>query len=299
MDVKVRGTNFIIKGEYKLVEDTANNNGLHAVAIESVIVNRKGEEVVGLGQLKPRGVYGDAAKAVILGLTYDVPPADDDKARDQKVKESYENPKAYLDKLGKTRIKAGDSPYAIEILVKEGDKFVPRAAVEKDGLAFVELKKDEVYRVRVINDSDYEAAVALSIDGLNMFQFSELRDPKDKDKPLYDRMLISKKGSYDIPGWHRNNGKNGSDEFLVTKYADSEAARLYANSANIGTITVTFAAAWPKDGTPPPDEPKNPSKFSRSADLGTKRGAQTGEGYTEQVREFGVIRAAVSVRYSK
>ena len=262
---------------------------------KSRIVNKKGEEVVGLDQIRPRGVYGDAIKLSLLGITSDLPPDGNVKARDEKIKEAVENPKVHLDH---TRIKAGDSPYAVEILVKEGDKYAPRPAVDKDGLAFVELKKDDVYRVRVYNDSPYECSAMLTIDGLNMFCFSELKDPHT-GKQLYDRLLVRAGKSYDIPGWHRNDSKNGSDEFLVTKYADSEAAQQFPNSANIGTLTVAFAACWPKDAPPPPDEPKDPPGFSKSAELGTKRGAATGNGYTLVERQFGVVRAAVSVRYSK
>ena len=299
VDVKVSGTTYAILGKYHLVEDANSSDHLHAVAIESrIVVVKTEQEVVGLDSLlKPRGVYGDAAKASLLGLSVAISPTGDDKARDREVEQAYENPpKPSFDN---TRIKAGDSPYSVEILVKQGDQYVPRAAKDVDGRAFVELNKDEVYRVRVYNDSDYEGTAALSIDGLSMFQFSELRNPKHKDKPLYDRLLVAAHGSYDIPGWHRNNDKNGSNQFLVTKYADSEAAQLYPNSANIGTITVTFAACWPKNGTPPPDEPKDPSPFSRSVDLGTKRGAVDGNGYHEVERQFGVVRSAVSVRYSK
>ena len=290
VDVKLQGCNFTIKGEYKLVEDGNSKEGLHAVAIESTIVNKRGAKVLGPGQLKPRGLYGDAAKAMLFGLTFSLPPAGDPKTRDQEVEHAYTKPKAFLDK---TRIKAGDSPYSVEILVKQGDKYVPRAAVDKDGLAFVDLKKDEVYRVRVYNDSDYEGTTALYIDGLGMFQFSELRDSKNKDKPLYDRMLVAAHGSYDVPGWHRNNDKNCYYEFKVTKYADSEAAQLYPDGTNFGTITLTFAAAWPKDGAPPADEPMMPTLPHILPADQEKGNSQVSE------RRFGVLRAAISVRYSK
>ena len=283
-----------VEGRYGLAEDAQSSR--LAVSLNVKIVDRFGEQVVGL-EVKPRGVFGDAAVAALLGLTVDLPPDADGKERDQKLQQSEEKPQAYIEK---TRVNApGGLPFAVEILVKQRDGgFAPHPAAEKEGFAFVELKKDDVYRVRVINDADYEAAVTLTIDGLNMFTFSEVKDEKT-GKPLYDRILLKAHAYYDIPGWHRTNEKNGSNEFLVTKYADSEAAKVLGNSANVGTVTVTFAAAWPKDGTPPADEPKNPDEHARSADLGTKRGAETGEGYTEQVREFGVTRAAVSVRYSK
>jgi hypothetical protein len=285
--------NLTVEGRYGLNEDA--NSGRLAVSLRVKVVDKAGEEIVGL-KVNPRGIFGDAVVAALLGLTVDLPPQADGKERDKKIEYSAEKPQAYLEK---TRINApGGQPFALEILVKGADgKFTPRAAVEKEGLAFVELKNDEVYRVRVINDAAYEAAVTLTVDGLNMFTFSAIKDPKT-GKPSYDRLLV-RHGSFVIPGWHRTNEKNGSNEFQVTKYADSDVVKLYANSANVGTVTVTFAAAWPKEKGPPADEPKNPDSHARSADLGTKRGAETGDGYKEQTREFGVTRAAISVRYSK
>ena len=293
VDVRLRA-NLTAEGRYGLNEDA--KSGRLAVSLHVKIVDKTGEEIVGL-KLNPRGIFGDAVVSALLGLTVDLPPQADGKERDKKIEYSAEKPQAYLEK---TRINApGGQPFGIEVLVKGADgKFTPRAAVEKEGLAFVELKNNEVYRVRVYNDADYEAAVTLTIDGLNMFTFSDIKDPKT-GKPSYDRLLVGAHRSFAIPGWHRTNEKNGSNEFQVTKYADSEAAKLYANSANVGTVTVTFAAAWPKEKGPPADEPKNPDSHSRSADLGTKRGAETGDGYKEQTREFGVTRAAISVRYSK
>ena len=294
VDVRLRA-NLTVEGRYGLSEDA--KSGRLAVSLHVKIVDKAGEEIVGL-KLNPRGIFGDAIMAALEGLTYDLPPNADGKERDKRIEYSAENPHAYLEN---TRINApGGKPFAIEILVKGADgKFTPRAAVEKEGLAFVELKNNEVYRVRVINDADYEAAVTLTVDGLNMFTFSELKDLKKPDKPLYDRLLVGPRASFAIPGWHRTNEKNGSNEFQVTKYADSEAAKLYANSANVGTVTVTFAAAWADEKSRPADEPRNPDSHSLSADLGTKRGADTGGGYKEQTREFGVTRAAISVRYSK
>ena len=295
VDIKVRGTHFIVQGDYKFAEDASSKDGLHALVIEARVVTPQGEEVLGVDRTKPRGVYGDAAKMSLLGISAELPPAGSVKERDEKLKDAYENPKPHLDH---TRVKAGNSPYSVEILVKEGDKYVPRPAVDEDGLAFVKLNKDDVYRVRVYNDSPYEASAMLSIDGLNMFCFSEIKDPHT-GKPLYDRLLVPAGKSYDIPGWHRNDGNNGSNEFQVTKYADCEAAQQFPSSASVGTLTVAFAACWPKGATPPPDEPADPPGFSKSADLGTKRGAAVGNGYKPVERMFGVVRAAVSVRYSK
>ena len=291
IDVKVRGTKYNIQGDYKYVEDPSANDHSHVLAIEARILDSKtNEELVGLHQMKPATIYNDTLVASLLGITSDLPPDGSAKARDDKIKEAYENPQAHLDH---TKIKAGSSPYEIEILVKSGNGYVPRPPVDKDGLAFVELKKDDVYRVRIYNYSNYDAAVTLTIDGLNMFAFSEVKDKEGK--PLYDHLIVHAHKASDIPGWYRNNNMNGSDEFLVAKYAECPAAQMFPESASIGTITVSFAAAWAPKDAPPPDEPSS----SKSIDLGTKRGAPTGDGYTLVERQYGVTRATVSVRYSK
>ena len=68
------------------------------------------------------------------------------------------------------RASAG-SPYAIEVLVNGSG----RAASMVDGLPFVKLAKDDIYTVRLVNDSDRDAAVKLTIDGVSCFAFSQIR----------------------------------------------------------------------------------------------------------------------------
>jgi hypothetical protein len=133
--------------------------------------------------------------------------------------------------------------------------------------------------------------VQLTIDGLSLFTFSELRHAEGprKGRPLYSR-VICPRGSCVIRGWHITNEK--SDAFLVTRYAQSAAAEL-KNAGSVGTITATFAAAWPK-GKRPADE-----VLDRSPDLATGRGAKVDQTYEPVELEWGLDRAAVSIRYVK
>jgi hypothetical protein len=197
------------------------------------------------------------------------------------------------------------SPYGLEILV--GGK--ARPAEPKDGLAFVPIRRGEIYAVRLINESALEAAVQLHIDGLSMFAFSELRQPdklpdgKDNPRngePKYTAVIVppkkdGKPGTVTLQGWHRNNQKGGSDSFLVTEYAKGAAARLN-HTANIGTITVRFQAAWPEGQPAPFDEP---GKRKGGTGDATGFGPPTGPGFQEVKRNFGVIRDIISVRYTK
>src|SRR5206468_3117838 len=73
-----------------------------------------------------------------------------------------------------TRIKADpDGKYAIEVLVKQGDQYISLAAKDEGGFAFVRLEKTDVFAIKFINDSDYEAAAELTVDGLSNFAFFE------------------------------------------------------------------------------------------------------------------------------
>jgi hypothetical protein len=277
-----RRANLEVKGEY--VDVTDKQSGKLAALIRARVLDRAGTVVVEM----ERGVFGEAALSSLFGLTADLPPGEDELVRDKRLKDSIDKPKVSVDN---TRIAAGKgSPYAIEILVN-GEA---RTVKEEDGQAFVSIKRGEAYQIRVVNDSPLEAGVTITIDGINLFAFSEMKDA-ETGKPKYTCLIVDPKTNGDIKGWHRTN--QVSDSFLITEYAKSAAAELQ-NTANVGTITVTFCAAWPKDQPPPADEPAEAKAGTRSVDA-TGRGPQIAAKFEEVSRNFGVIRATVSVRYSK
>src|SRR5262249_28138789 len=152
-------------GRYK--DATDKKTGLLTAHLKMKVVDRNDEVVVEFD----RAVFGDSTLPALFGLTVTLPPDGDDKARAKKMEEAIDQPRA---KVAGTRIGAEGSPYAIEILVrKDGDRghALARAVDLKSGLAFVPIQRGEVYQVRLINDSDHDAAVTLTIDGLNMFTF--------------------------------------------------------------------------------------------------------------------------------
>ena len=69
------------------------------------------------------------------------------------------------------------------------------------------------------------------------------------------------------------------------------------NSTTVGTITATFAAAWPQDGFPPEDEAS--SRKDGDSRNATGKGPSIGTSFTEVVRSIGRLRVSVSVRYAK
>ena len=270
-----------INGEYRDVEDK-KSKGL-GVEIKAHVVDRAGAEIVAF---EPRGLFNLTTIASLIGVTVELPADATDEDRGKKLGDAIDKPEVHL---ANTRISAGaGSPYAIEILVKAGAEPHPRAATkDDDGFAFLKIKRGEIYSVKLINDSPYDAAVTLTIDGLNMFAFSE--------KSAYTVVIVPAKKSGIIAGWHRTN--KVSDSFQVTEYAKSAAAEKLPDASALGTITASFAAAWPK-GQPPPEDEASATKGGRSGDA-TGKGPPVDALYTEVVRDLGKLRASVSVRYTK
>jgi hypothetical protein len=269
-----------VKGDFLDVEDSQTK--LTALRLKARVIDRGGAEITHFD----RGLFNATTIASLIGLTAAIPPSATDKERNEKLTEAIDDPKV---NLAGTRITAAaDSPYALEVLVKSGDDYRPRAATKDgDGFAFLRIRRDEIYAVRLINDSAFDAAVTLTIDGLSVFAFSET--------PNYTHWIVPPKKSLTVVGWHRTN--QVSDSFLVTEYAKSAAAEKLPGSTTIGTITACFAAAWPQGSTPPPDEP-TPPPGGRSADA-TGKGPPVKTNFEEVTREIGRLRASVSVRYNK
>jgi hypothetical protein len=278
--------NIGIEGKYQAV--TVKETKELAVRVVISVVDAEGKSL--LKEEYQIGIFGEAEVSSTLGLTTRIPPKASPKVRHQKLKEAYTHPDAYLDG---TRISTdADSPYALEILVADSPKghFSPRHAVIKNGHAFVPIHRGEIYRLRLINHTKYEAAARITIDGISMFAFTKMRNAKDKP---YSNVIFDKKAV--IKGWFINY--KHSDSFLVTEYAKTAAAEL-KSSASTGTITVCFSAAWPKNKKRPADEPRKSSSKS-AGDDGTGRGPRVGDKYEEVPRKVGVVRATISVRYTK
>lgn len=274
-DVMVRGT---------FVDVVDKKSSLLAAQIKGELLDGSGRTIFDFS----RGVFGDIAVATLFGTTTSITPTDDVKKRSEELTEALDNPKVNVAET-KISTKKGD-PYSIEILVKKGDKYVPRAASTVDGQAFVKIDRDEIYAVRLINDSAEEAAVLLSIDGISMFTFSENKN--------YTQVIIPAKSTGLIEGWHRSN--TVSDAFQVMEYSKSAVAKKLPSSTSVGVITAAFSVCFPADTPPPEDEPPSTKvkDKSRSGDA-TGQGPQLKSKFNEVERVFGVIRSTVSARYTK
>ncbi len=306
-DIQVRSRAAIgLKGEYALTEvkkpDPANRRITRkflAVKIRGTLVNQFGETLTDFtSETIAKGEFGTsiAGEEVILqliGTPVDLPADAPPETRDRKIRESLVDPKVHIAGGTKVSTKQG-SPYAVEILV-DGK---PQPIRLEEGLPFVTLRRGQSYAIRVVNSSPHDAAVRISIDGLSVFSFSEVlhQTGEKKGQPLYEYWIIPKNTTAVIPGWFRNH--DVVDSFLITGYAKSALAELgKANEgAALGTITVSFAAAWPVGSPPPSDEPGK--RRGGDQDL-TGRGPSRDFKSKPVARDVGVIRASVSIRYSK
>ena len=276
-----------LRGAYKVIKSEAGQ--LTGVRIEAELVDESlmlgnfATDVLFVGDETTTEADSSRTLAPLLGLTAAMSPDGSLKSRLQQCHEGTVKPRVYLEGTQLSAVE--DSPYSIEVVV-DGQA---RKPIVRGGLAYIELKRDERYAVRLTNKSERPVAVTLTIDGLSMFVFSEHKD--------YSYVILPPKQSGEIKGWHRTNDE--SDAFEVTTYSKSAAAKLLPDSPKRGGITVTFAACWPKNTRPPGDERFARLSVSRGEKLGTGRGPMVRAGYEEVEMHMGAVRAAISVRYTR
>jgi hypothetical protein len=285
--------NLAVEGRYHLDEvpsDDPADRGfgvkLLAVTFELSVVDRFGKPVVN-SSIK-RTVRDESALLALVGGSAEPATEPEPRKRDEELRRILDTRSAPAVSIAGGRVMAKKgSPYAIELIVAGR----PRAAELKNGLAFTGIRPGEAYAVRLINDSDQEAAAQLFIDGISAFAFSEdrLSDGPRKGEPRYSHFIVPPHASVVVRGWHRTNSE--SEEFLVTDYSKSAAAKLLRPAAGVGTVTAMFAASWRETDRPPADEPPRRK--------GTGFGARVPAPFEEVKREVGVVRAAVSVRYER
>jgi hypothetical protein len=189
------------------------------------------------------------------------------------------------------RIRGSTGQCAMEIIVKEGGKYLPRPmSLDAAGQPFVQIHDTEVYAIRLTNNAPYDVAIDLRIDGVNCFAFSE--------EPL--RYWILPPGQpMTVMGWHRN-GAIMTEFKVVSESPQSAAARLnLIPSAGHGLITATIHAAWPKGAAPPDDEPRLPVEEARRGKPTTGFGQNLNVKTAEVEREIGAPRDLIWVRYDR
>ena len=179
-----------------------------------------------------------------------------------------------------------NAPYSLEVLVDNPEIGYLARKIDLEAKAFpsVALKTGDLYALKVYNDTDYEAAILVSIDGLSRFALS------DKEQYRKSLDIIEKRGSRTIKGYFRDN--RTVDAFKVGTYSNSVAAKMLPNP-DCGDISVMFRAAWKEGEAPPPGE----SELPIASPPGTEQGPRLVDETVAVKRNIGNIRAVVRVRY--
>jgi hypothetical protein len=272
-----------IMGKFKLVEKRQHpQDKFDSLALEilALVLDGDGNELAEL----PISVFGSVVLQISGASGVDLPPTMPEPQRQQMMIEQVKNPPTNTDQ-GKTKPTA-TSPFAMEILVVKGNQLEKRpATLDPQKRANVDLHQGEEYVVRLHNMANFEAAVTLTIDGVDMFVDAT-------DAPPNSRIIVAPGKYVDVPGWYIS--KTNTKAFQIGGYEQSVAKRK-GNSTGIGTITAAFRASWDPNGPCPADEPAGAPKGGKA----TTQGRDLAKNYELVTRDFGDVRAVVSVRYDR
>jgi len=275
-----KDANLSLKGRYARIEDK-DNRDLIVVKLTIQLLDRNDDEKK---QFRAE-VRDNASIAQMLGVTVSLPAKATRDDRNEKIKEAVESPHAFLEGT-RVRAKKGGE-YAVEVVVNGQPR---KPTLDDKGNPFVDVKRGEIYHVRVYNDTKAEGAVSLSIDGLDQFHFSKVRDPKT-GKPKYSNYIVPAGGNYTIEGWHKDNTQ--VDQFLVTEYGKGAAsqAKVYGKT---GVLTVTFRVSALNSKDLPEDDGGRGATENE-----TGFGPPKAVNLKEVTRTLGVERDIISIRYTR
>ena len=161
------------------------------------------------------------------------------------------------------------------------------------GFAFVEIPFDRLYAVKLINQSELDAGVTLSIDGINIFAFSKREEWKLLEKVVIPKPGPNSSGVGLVLGWH--NERDKSFHFQTTKIGNGAAA-LLGQSGNVGVITATFCDAFPDLRAVPLAQ--RALQGGDRGEVATGLGPVVNQQYAAVRRVFGVPHATISLRYT-
>ena len=274
-----------IMGTYRLVEEKEKpTDDFDSLGLEVVlqILNENGD-LLAEPEIK---VWGRQILQ-IAGLNVDVPTKGSEKNRQKEIIRQRREP---VTRLSGNQVRTG-GPFGIEIIVNNSghhDSRKPRLDSKKR--PFVDLNKKEEYFVRIHNHADFEAAVTLLIDGVNVFV-----NAKQEGMGPNSKFVIGAGKAADIPGWVIT--QDHSKAFEVSGYEGSVAEQhgKPQHNPDVGSITAVFQASWSGDANRPSDEPGGRAKGGKA----TREGRDIDTEYKVVVRDFGVVRSTITVRYDR
>jgi len=303
------GSAYSISGNYFVKKD--ETKGQLVIVIDAKIFNRLGAPHL---SLRRKIVTDLSAAPKLFGLVFDAsqaeeddPPAADktekkevsfdqtDKKPAEKslrksgdvakvLESSFNRDKPALDVDDGVVVKASEqSPYGLEIVEQTAEGNYKAIPVDGDalasGVAKVQINPENPFAVRIHNRGTHLVGVDLTLDGINVFEFSQ--------NPFWKQLgkMVIQPGVTTIKGWHDQG--DHSFAFLVTNYGASAAASLGVTEedTNLGTITATFYEIVPPG----------------SRNFGIGKGERVTMRYDANARpvQFGGMIGAVSIKYNR
>ena len=253
-----RGAALTISGRYAFVDEEKQNPQLKIVKVTAVILDQNDHRI------DEKSIEIDSTKAIaqVMGVTAALPKDASKVERNRELQKAVAKPQFYLEGT-KIRSRA-ESPYAIEILVKPLENPAqltaqPRAPQDSAGEAFVDIKQNELYEVKIYNDSGRPVAVALTVDSLDVFHFSNDRGPDGRPqfgffilqpkgfKEAADSESAPSDGTLTIVGWHKSvAGRENFLSFLVTEHGKGAVSQPGVKArGKVGVIAVQFSECRP------------------------------------------------------
>lgn len=249
----------------------------------------------------------------MLGQTGETIPNQDDMQKKDQIGKRVESDKPQFLVDRKTRVKTtAASPFAVEILAVPEDRLPKEAAgwlaggvkpvpvgTTKDGKnPLVELAPGTAYAIRVHIDGEqwqYDAAVEVAVDGIDVFHFVDPSLRKENGTPKYQYYICPRaaQGGYMIvPGWHHTNDESFS--FVVRELGGKKhPRRVAAPAGNPGLITVRIAGAWDKG-----EQPKSPIADYDTTKPETDTGPPVKTGFKEVTKEIGKFNTTIAIHYT-
>lgn len=236
-----------LRGEYEVREEEDRKEEL-IVGLRLALRNKRGKHIAEFKEPLTFKNDGNDDMVRLLGLQVDLSKRAKATSEDRnhEIKKQMAEPPL---KVNGHKVKTTDvSPYAVEVLVKaKGEKeYKPATPREKNGWAFVEVKKGDEYALRLHNGSKHEAAAQVFVDGIDAFAFFE----PAKDRP--SAFLVAPLKEREIHGWPRSSAV--SNTFQLHEYSSSAAAKVIKGGEKVQTITVLFRASWTGNKPPPEHE---------------------------------------------
>jgi hypothetical protein len=173
------------------------------------------------------------------------------------------------------------SAYAVEVLAKRDGQLVSQTATIQDNRPWVELAAEDSFAVRLVNESEHEAAVRLTVDGVEALEFSG-------SNSLH--WIVPPGRSLVVDGWRLPGGR--TEAFQARGgFPQSPAApcRLTPSPAT-GQISASFSACWKDDAARPRDEPPTRDRL-----IGVGSDVET----SDSQRQLGRLRSVISVRFER